>query len=179
MTVEVRELLPADRPAAHSVVARAFGGPRVADLVYAQLDSDAHRLALVAERERQLVGYVQLCRGWLDASERLVEVPVLSPLGVDPDHQGIGVGKALVRAVLAAAEADGAPLVFLEGEPDYYPPLGFERGRVRGFTPPSDRIPDAAFQVAVLPAYEPWMRGALVYPDVLWQQDAVGLRPGR
>jgi putative acetyltransferase len=38
------------------------------------------------------------------------------------------------------------------------------------------RIPQCAFQVVVLPAWEPWMTGALVYPDAFWLMDAVGLR---
>lgn len=38
------------------------------------------------------------------------------------------------------------------------------------------RIPPAAFQATLLPAYEPWMRGALVYADVFWRLDCVGLR---
>jgi len=34
------------------------------------------------------------------------------------------------------------------------------------------------FQVATLPGYEQdWMTGAVVYPDVWWRHDAVGLRP--
>jgi putative acetyltransferase len=38
------------------------------------------------------------------------------------------------------------------------------------------RIPDAAFQVAVLPTHEVWMTGALVYCDPFWTMDCVGLR---
>ena len=41
---------------------------------------------------------------------------------------------------------------------------------------PSNRIPDAAFQVVVLPGHEPWMTGALVYCDPFWALDCVGLR---
>ena len=36
----------------------------------------------------------------------------------------------------------------------------------RGFTGPSLRIPEVAFQVAVLPDWEPSMTGAFVYADV-------------
>lgn len=35
----------------------------------------------------------------------------------------------------------------------------------------------AHFQVWRLPAYHGDVTGALVYPDVLWRHDAVGLRP--
>jgi putative acetyltransferase len=33
-----------------------------------------------------------------------------------------------------------------------------------------------AFQVVTLPAYEPWMTGALVYAEQFWAFDCVGLR---
>jgi hypothetical protein len=44
------------------------------------------------------------------------------------------------------------------------------------FTRRSVRIRDVACQVALLPAQEPWMTGALVYGDPFWVKDAVGLR---
>lgn len=70
----------------------------------------------------------------------------------------------------------GAPMVFLEGSPPYYSRFGFETASQRGFTAPSVRIPDAAFQVATLPSYEPWMTGALIYAEQFWALDCVGLR---
>lgn len=70
------------------------------------------------------------------------------------------------------------PLVFLEGAPDYYSRFGFEPGGELGFRNPSLRISDAAFQALRLPAYEPWMTGTLVYSEIFWRHDAVGLRDG-
>ena len=58
----------------------------------------------------------------------------------------------------------------------YYGRVGFRAGASGGFLAPSSRIPPAAFQFVALPSYEPWMTGALVYPDVFWEHDAVGLR---
>jgi len=101
---------------------------------------------------------------------------VLSPLSVHPDAQGRGVGTALVAAALERAAELGAPAVFLEGSPDYYGRRGFVRASELGFTRPSVRIPDVACQVALLPAYQSWMVGALVYCDPFWVKDAVGLR---
>jgi putative acetyltransferase len=66
--------------------------------------------------------------------------------------------------------------VFLEGAPAYYGPRGFGGGAGLGFRAPSLRIPEAAFQVAVLPGYEPWMTGTLVYSAPFWDLDCVGLR---
>jgi putative acetyltransferase len=159
------------------VVAAAFGEEPVADLLDALRESDAWRdLSFVAEDNGEVVGHVSFTRGWLDASRRLVEVLVLSPLSVRPDRQRNGVGAALVRASLERLEAREEPLVFLEGSPAYYPRLGFVPGSTLGLTAPSTRIPALAFQVVTLPTYEPWMRGALVYPDVFWRHDSVGLR---
>jgi putative acetyltransferase len=72
--------------------------------------------------------------------------------------------------------ARGVPLVFLEGSPTYYRRFGFVAGAELDFRKPSLRIPDAAFQVKVLDAYEPWMTGTLVYSQIFWDLDCVGLR---
>jgi putative acetyltransferase len=96
---------------------------------------------------------------------------------VRPDRQHAGVGTALVAAALAAAAERDEPLVFLEGDPRYYSWLGFVAAGTLGFTAPSPRIPDRAFQVWPTPAYRGGLSGALVYPDVFWRHDAVGLRP--
>lgn len=133
-------------------------------------------LSLVAERDGEVVGHVMFTPSLLDAPSRLVEVQVLSPLAVLPEHQRQGIGSALVRRGLEALAARSVPLVFLEGSPTYYPRFGFSAGGDLGFRKPSLRIPDAAFQVIRLPAYEPWMTGTLVYSETFWQHDAVGLR---
>jgi putative acetyltransferase len=66
--------------------------------------------------------------------------------------------------------------VFLEGSPRYYPRFGFRPAGDLGFRRPSLRIPQPAFQVVLRPSYEPWMTGTLVYPEVFWALDCVGLR---
>ncbi len=112
----------------------------------------------------------------LDAPKRLLPVQVLSPIGVVPARQKQGVGTALIRRGLELLSERDVPLVFLEGPPEYYSRFGFEPGAAHGFRKPSLRIPDAAFQVLRLPAYEPWMTGTLVYSEAFWKHDAVGRR---
>jgi len=133
-------------------------------------------VSLVVETDGRVVGHVMVTHAWLDAPRRIVDVHVLSPLAVLPSHQGRGIGGALVHAGVARIERRGGPAVFLEGSPAYYSRLGFEAASPVGFRSPSLRIPDAAFQVLRLPAWEGWMTGTLVYPDVFWELDAVGLR---
>ncbi|RIQ23911.1 GNAT family N-acetyltransferase [Jiangella rhizosphaerae] len=178
--MELRPERSADHDAVHEVHRQAFGadGEHVAALTddLRGLLSPTSGLSLVAVEDGDVVGHVLFTRGILDAPERLVDVLVLSPVGVLPTHQKQGVGSALVTRGLELADEQGAPAVFLEGAPGYYPRFGFEPGEPLGFRKPSLRIPDAAFQVRALGAYEPWMTGTLVYSEIFWRHDAVGLR---
>lgn len=132
--------------------------------------------SFVAESDGRVIGHVMVTSSLLDTAERLIDAPVLSPLAVAPDRQGAGIGGDLVRRALDAAEAAGSPFVLLEGDPRYYSRLGFRAAGELGFRKPSLRIPDAAFQVFLLAAYEPWMTGTVVYAWPFWAHDAVGLR---
>ena len=62
-------------------------------------------------------------------------------------------------------DAAGAPLIVLEGDPAYYSRFGFEHSVPLGITMrlPEWASPEAA-QVLRLGAYEPSVRGAVVYP---------------
>ena len=178
--VTVRVMRPDEWSAARAVSVAAFDDPTIGALLDGLRESwsweDA--LSFVALRGDEIVGHVVFSHAFLDAPQRIVDVLVLSPVGVRPDVQRDGIGSALItEALRTLAATRPEPLVFLEGIPSYYPRFGFRRGAELGFTSPSVRIPPAAFMVYSLPAYEPWMTGALVYPDVFWRQDAVGLRP--
>jgi putative acetyltransferase len=178
--VDVRAELAGDAPAVRAVHLAAFGdhGEVVADLVddLRELVAQGDGLSLVADERGEVAGHVMFTPSLLDAPKRLVAVQVLSPVGVLPVYQRQGVGTALIRRGLELLVERGVPLVFLEGSPTYYPRLGFEPATEQGFRKPSLRIPDAAFQVMRLLAYEPWMTGTLVYAEAFWRHDAVGLR---
>jgi putative acetyltransferase len=178
MRVRAEEL--ADEAASDRVITEAFGddGAAVALLAHklrGLVAADAGS-SFVAEFEGQIVGHVMFTRSLLDAPPRLVDVRVLSPLAVAPNHQHQGIGGKLVRAGLGEMRRQGVPIVFLEGSPAYYPRFGFAPGRELGFRKPSLRIPDAAFMALPLSTYEPWMTGTLVYAHEFWDVDAVGLR---
>lgn len=131
---------------------------------------------LVAAAGETIIGHVGMTRAYVDSLEELHHVLVLSPLAVDPAWQGHGIGQELVRAALAGARQAGYPLVFLEGEPAFYPRLGFTEAGPAGFTKPSVRIPDAAFMVHDTGLGTAPTHGALVYPEAFWQTDTTGLR---
>lgn len=177
-TVIFRPERDGEEPAVRDLVERSFGEARVGELVDALRRSDAwlDGLSFVAEQDGELIGHILFTRSVLDAPRRLVDVLVLSPVGVVPECQAQGVGSALVRYGLDQITARPEPLVFLEGSPRYYPRFGFEPAGQHGFRRPSLRIPEPAFQVAKLASYENWMTGTLIYSHVFWDLDCVGLR---
>lgn len=176
--MDVRLVAPADAAAVIQVIHGSFGEegqPIVAVLDHLRARGDV-RAELVAEEAGEVVGYVALSRAWLDARDSVVEVLVLSPLGVAPPWQRQGIGAQLLHEAVLGAESLGAPLVFLEGDPDFYAARGWEQASTYGIEPPSARIPDPACRLVRLSGYEDSMRGRLVYPDAWWRLDLVGLR---
>ena len=160
-----------DALAVDTVVRRAFHEHvTVADMVAAIRTSPQYEpdLALVARRSGDVVGFVMISHATLaddDGTRR--DVLTLSPLAVDPAHEREGIGSALVRAVLDAAQArtDLPRLVTLEGSPFYYGRLGFEFAPDHGVTfDLPDWAPPEAAQVYLLEGYDGAPRGRVEYP---------------
>jgi putative acetyltransferase len=180
--VLIREERPTDHAAVQEIHRAAFAShpDAVIRLVVALRRSLTTKLGLslvAVDDHGSVAGHVLFTHNLLDAPQRLLDVQVLSPLGVRPDAQGRGVGSELVRHGLCALADAGVPAVFLEGSPTYYYRFGFSPGGEHGFRRPSLRIPKTAFQVFLLPARTAWMTGMLFYRHEFWDHDAVGLRP--
>jgi putative acetyltransferase len=158
---------PEDHAAIAGVVAAAFGSQAEARLVDAIRVSAnfVPELSLVAEIDGTVVGHVMISFVTLRSAEGDRPILSLSPLAVAPDHQRRGTGRALVDEACARADARGEPLVVLEGSPDYYGRLGFEHCEPLGveINLPSWAPPEAA-QLKRLRAYDPSLRGVVVYP---------------
>ena len=82
------------------------------------------------------LSFVAADRGEVIASVRMTPIfagtvagHLLGPLAVRPSHKNLGIGRELVRIVLAAAERTGSNAVLLVGDPPYYAPLGFKPTR--------------------------------------------------
>jgi putative acetyltransferase len=118
-------------------------------------------LTFVADDDGELVGFTML--SYVTAGER--DVLILTPMAVRPDRQRAGVGKQVVRAAIAAAEARHEPVVLVEGVPSYYPQFGFRSAREVGFERPDPRIPELAWMALPLAAYDPSVAGRVVYPQ--------------
>ena len=117
-------------------------------------------LSLVAVDSAGVVGHVLGSRAQVDSA------PVLAvgPLSVHPDHQGRGVGQALMHTVLGAADALDEPVVVLLGDPRYYSRFGFRLAEEYGITPP---VPEwrQHFQARPLTAFTPAFHGQFTYAE--------------
>ena len=157
----VRAERDSDFPEIFAVVQAAFGDEPVGPLVDAlrPLLGYLPDLALVAEDEGEIVGYVMF--SYADVAEG-GRVLMLSPLGVRPDRQRQGVGSALVEEGLRRAREQGEPVVIVEGDPRYYSRFGFRRASELGLEDPHEDIPDGAYQALAYAPDHP--RGRVVYP---------------
>jgi len=118
-------------------------------------------LTFVADEDGELVGFTML--SYVTAGDR--DVLILTPMAVRPDRQRAGVGKQVVHAAIAAADARREPVVLVEGVPSYYPQFGFRSAGELGFERPDPRIPEAAWMALPLAAYDASVAGRVVYPD--------------
>jgi ribosomal protein S18 acetylase RimI-like enzyme len=142
--VDVRDAGPSDLPAARRVLLAAYQayatalppavfGRYLADI----LDVEARARSgpvLVAERAWRVVGTVSF---YPDAAAEGFGLPAgwagLRALAVEPSARGLGIGRALVEACLARAEAAGAPVLclhtaeFMTAAVGLYERLGFRR----------------------------------------------------
>jgi putative acetyltransferase len=161
--VRVRPEQPGDFEAIAAVVEAAFGRVLEARLVEAIRASDdfVAELALIAEADGEIVGHTMLSYSTVeDVARRVLQ---LSPLAVRPDRQRAGVGSALVRTALRRADKLGEPLVVVLGIPAYYPRFGFRPSSQLGLAAPDPATPDAEFMAVPLTAYDPTIRGRVVF----------------
>ena len=163
----IRPEEPRDHAAITAVVTAAFGSPAEAVLVERIRASPNHHpeYALVAELDGRVVGHVMVSDVGLVDDGRRRTILSLSPLAVAPDVHGRGIGSALVRAVASLVDADGHPLIVLEGSPAYYARFGFVDARRHGLhIHLPDWAPPEAGQVLALTNDDPAICGEVVYP---------------
>lgn len=127
----IRREAPADVDAIRAVTNLAFkNGPEAPLIDWLREDEGwIPELSLVADG---VIGHVVCTRGYIGDFPALG----LGPIAVHPDHQRRGVGKALMHAVLGAAEARGEQAIILLGSPAYYSRFGFRLASEFGISPP-------------------------------------------
>jgi putative acetyltransferase len=130
--VIIRHERAADAGQVRAILTAAFETAVEADLVE-RLRHDADMaLALVYERDGEVVGYAGFPRLTVNGTRAVG----LAPLAVMPAMQRKGVGGALIREGLRQLAACGMRLVFVLGDPNYYGRFGFSAERAGGFESP-------------------------------------------
>jgi putative acetyltransferase len=178
--VIVRPALDADTGGLLGVERAAFGGNDEADLVVALLGDPtaAPRINLVAEEDGEIVGHVLFTRAVVRTETGDVDATILAPLAVAPAAQGKGVGQALARQGIAAAEKLGIGLAFVLGHIDYYPKLGFAPAAQFGLAAPypiDPAVADAWMVLETRPGILGSVRGvvrcadAMMHPE-MWRE---------
>jgi len=123
-------------------------------IVDALREARALSVSLVAELGRDLVGHVAIspvaighAKGWFG----------LGPVAVLPQHQGTGIGSALVREALARLRLKGASGCVVLGDPAFYGKFGFSHDPALSY----GDVPPPYFQVRDFGAQRP--SGAVKY----------------
>ena len=139
MPTTVRRVSPSEHAAVADLTAGVYRGEGLSSADYEPALRDVPSRArsatvLVADVDGRLAGAVTVAtRGGEWAEQSVPGEAVIRMLVVDPEVRGAGVGKALVRACLDAARADGCTVVRLSSQEEMaaahrlYERLGFVR----------------------------------------------------
>ncbi len=119
---EIRESATNEAEAILALYPLAFPDEDLTGLV-AELLPLTEVLSLVATHDDRIIGHAIFTRGRNETGQKLA---LLGPIGVHPNHQSGGLGKALIAAGAARLNAEGADELLVLGDPDYYSHRGFD-----------------------------------------------------
>ena len=102
----------------------AFESPAEATLVATLRQQASPVTSLVAVVGGDVVGHIMFSPVVLGGYPKL-NIMGLAPMAVIPEHQGKGIGSALVRAGLEGCKKLGCGAVVVLGHPEYYPRFAF------------------------------------------------------
>lgn len=136
-TLSLAPLTTVTPDAVEALLDRAFGADRHGRTAYRLREGATAiaQLSLAAFAGDDLAGTIQC---WPVALEGAPMVMV-GPVAVEPARQNTGVGRAMMRAMLAAADAGAAPhadALMMVGDPDYYLKFGFDARETAGWRLP-------------------------------------------
>ena len=127
MAVTLTPLAKADPDAVENLLDAAFGTDRRGRTAYRLREGAVAipALSFAAWDGDRLVGTLQSWPVALRSDKGTERLVMVGPVAVVPDLQTQGIGKALMAALIDAAEATGAQALMMIGDPEYYERFGF------------------------------------------------------
>jgi putative acetyltransferase len=171
-TYSIRPSTPEEAEAIIGIYPAIFPEEDLQPLVRDLLDEGEAVLSLGAVAEDEIIGHVVFTLCAVEGSTE--HIGLLGPLGVLPDRQGQGIGRALVQAGFEAMKQRGIAKVCVLGDPDFYGRYGFEAEK--DIKPPYDLLAEwgGAWQSVMLNDNAAPVTGTLTPPKP-WQNKALWL----
>lgn len=142
----IRSEEKADHSRVFEILTAAFERSNEANLVEVLRSSAEPYISIVAEEDGRILGHIFFSPVEIESSGEPSGLAGLAPVAVDPAHQGLGIGGALIRAGLERCRELGWQAVFLVGDPAYYARFGFALASPMRFSYGNPAF-DAVFQV--------------------------------
>lgn len=160
--IEVRPERPADAAAVDALVARAFGPGRFVKAVERLREgaTPVAKVSAVAYLDGDLVGCV---RQWaIEIGGR--RALLLGPFAVEPALRSRGLGAALIRWSVEAAQKAGWPMILLVGDRPFFGPLGFSGEAVADIRIPGPVDPRRVLLRELIPGAAQGLAGPVTRP---------------
>ncbi len=157
----VRDAHPTDWPQIERLLNQTFERDLEATQIAAARAAGGPALALVAEYEGEIVGYLAFHALEAQLGGAPLAAAALAPLAVAGARQGRGIGSTLLSAGLEAARATGFEALFVTGAPGFFERFGFNAQDAGRFEAPSL---GEALLALLERATDPEARGRLAYP---------------
>lgn len=140
----IKESKEKDLAAILKVHRAAFGQEDEAQLVEAILRNchASQYVSLAAWNSDKLIGHILFSQAAVEDVPEYSKNAILAPLSVLPEFQNQGIGGKLIQKGLEILSERGFDLVFVLGNPGYYPRFGFEEALCFGLKAPYPIAPE-------------------------------------
>ena len=134
---------------------------------------DGVNISLVAQKDGELVGHVigSKARIVLANNENILPVMNFGPLSVLPELWRQGIGKALMKALIAQAKEDSHGAILFFGRPEYYPQFGFVPAETFGVSDCNGENYPAFFAMELMPGYLACARGGRFVASDIYDEE--------
>lgn len=177
MELKIRQETKTDFKAVFDLIENAFEKEVYSDhqeqfLVERLRESEAFvpELALVAEYDDQIVGYILLTKIKIKNEEgKETESLALAPVAVLQNFQGKGIGGELIRTAHIKAREMGFESIVLLGHEKYYPRFGYKMSGLFGIQLPFEVPAENCMVIELVEDALKGVNGVVEYPKAFFE----------